>query len=283
MRRIRIDFYIAFIVAFSIGVLFNFCAGKVIDVLEDKSHERVYSDTEIGAAAGEGTPVVSSIEEMMEEEYFTCYVSGSMLVETVYYNSKSYRIYTLASGESVLVDEYFYHTYYDHNKDEDNTFHGSYKVLPVGRVIKKQLEDELIYKINEKGYELTDTSFYIDMHGDFKDFSRDHFESIALNISFAVGFIIFLLIRYIMIVSGLFPALFPLRFLRSWKKYIIYYGVVYYGEGIDKISALRKQGDLTNAAFEFSKLAEVSQEEAVKAMEYWREIYGEGILNIREE
>lgn len=52
MRRVRIDFAIAFAAAFGIGALVNFGAGKVIDVLEEKSKEIVYSDTETGAAAG---------------------------------------------------------------------------------------------------------------------------------------------------------------------------------------------------------------------------------------
>lgn len=278
MRRIRIDFYIAFVVAFGVGIFFNFCAGKVIDGLEDKSREKVYSDTKIGAAAGEGTPVVSSIEEMMKEEYFTCHVKSSIITDSVYYDGKVYHIYDLVSGETVLVDENFYNSYFSSDNDNNSMYNDSYLVLPVGRVVKEPLADELVNLIKEEGYELTDTSFYIDMRGEFKDFSRDNYEQAASVISFIVGFTVFLLVRYLMILSGVFPPVFPLRFLKSWKRYIIYYGVLYYGENVNKIIALHKQEDFEKAASEFSGLTGISREEALIAMEYWDDIYGEGII-----
>lgn len=95
-----------------------------------------------------------------------------------------YHIYTLESGEKVLVDEYFYNSYYDHDKDDHSMFPDSYEVLPVGRVIKGELDEELIEKLEEEGYQLSDTSFYVDMRGEFKDFSREDCEETAGVISF---------------------------------------------------------------------------------------------------
>lgn len=153
-----------------------------------------------------------------------------------------YHIYTRESGEKVLVDEYFYNSYYDHDKDDHSMFPDSYEVLPVGRVIKGELDEELIEKLEEEGYQLSDTSFYVDMRGEFKDFSREDCEETAGVISFFAGAVIFCLIRYVTIASGLFPPVIPLRFLPTWRKYIVYYGVIYYGDSIKRIISMRKEG-----------------------------------------
>lgn len=283
MKRIRIDFAIALVVAVGIGALVNFGAGMVIDALEEKSGEVVCSDTEIGAAAGKGTPVVSSIAEMMEEDYFTLHIEYSFSTDTVYYDDTFYHIYELESGEVVLVDEYYYNTAIQSDEEDTSLIPDSYRVLPVGRVVRKQLDDELIRRVEEEGCTLTDTSFYIDMRGKFGYFSREDYEEKAETVSFLAGLISFFLIRYLMIASGIFPPVFPLRFLKSWKRFVIYYGVIYYGDNMKQILALRKQGKLEEAAYEFSRLAEMDVEEARTVMELWPEIYGEGILRIKKE
>lgn len=283
MKRIRIDFAIAFLVAFGVGALVSFGAGKVIDRLEEKSEEVVYSDTEIGAAAGKGTPVAYDISDMMEEEYFTVHLKerGSRL-DAIYYNKTIYSIYELDSGEVVLVDENSYSSYYDYDEDDTSFFRDSYLVLPVGRVVMGQLDDEMIEKVEEKGYTLTDTSFYIDMRGDFEDFSREDYEDKAELLSFGAGLIAFFLIRYLMIASGVFSPVIPLRFLKSWKQFVNYYGIIYYGDGVKQIVALRKKGNMDEAAYAFSKLVGVDVEEAQMAMQFWSEIYGEGILKVKK-
>lgn len=40
---------------------------------------------------------------------------------------------------------------------------------------------------------------------------------------------------------------------------------------------------MADAAYEFSKLAEISEEEAAEAMDYWNEISGEGILHVKKD
>lgn len=56
-------------------------------------------------------------------------------------------------------------------------------------------------------------------------------DSMLLGVlSFIIGTVIFFLIRYVLIASGLCPPLFPLRFLPRWKRFISYYGIVYYDE-----------------------------------------------------
>lgn len=292
MRQTGIEFIAAFLAAFGIGAFINFGAGKVIDVLEERSEEMVYSDYEVGAAAGEGTPVVTSISEMMEEKYFTFHVTDIGWSNSIYYDGTVYDIRTMESGEKVLTDEYFYNSYYDSDEQEEVWINDNftiiksserYKVLPVGRVVKGKLDDALIKKLEDEGYQLSDTSFYVDMRGDFRDFSREECEAAAEGISFLVGIIVFFLIRYVMIASGVFLPIIPLRFLPTWRKYVVYYGIVYYGDSIKKIISLRKEGRMEEAAYEFSKLAEIDEEEAAEAMEYWNEILGEGILHIKKE
>lgn len=282
MTRIRIDFAVAFVVAFGVGALVNSGSEKVIDRLEEKSEERVYSDTEIGAAAGEGTPVAYDIADMMEEECFTVHLKEGRSVAALYDKGTYYKIYQLDSEEIVLVDEYFHHSYYDHDKDDTSLIPESYQVMPVGRVVRGQLDDRLIKKIEEKGYTLTDTSFYIDMRGKFKDFSRESSENKAFLATFGAGMAAFALIRYLMIASGVFSPVIPMRFLKSWKRYVNYYGIIYYGDEVKQIVALRRKGKMDEAAFEFSKLTGADEEEAQMAMRFWPEIYGEGILKIQK-
>lgn len=282
MKRIRIDFAIAFLVAFGVGALVSFGAGKVIDRLEEKSEEMVYSDTKIGAAADKGTPVAYDISDMMEEDCFTVHLKEGRSLDSLYYDKTYYHIYELDSEEVVLVDEYFHNSYYDHDEDDTSFFPDSYEVLPVGRVVMGQLDDELIKMIEEKGYTLTDTSFYIDMRGDFEDFSREDYEDKAELLSFGAGLIAFFLIRYLMIASGVFSPVIPLRFLKSWNRFVNYYGIIYYGDEVKQIVALRKKGKMDEAAYKFSKMVGVDVEEAQMAMQFWSEIYGEGILKVKK-
>lgn len=282
MARIRIDFAIAMIVAFGAGALVNFGAGKAIDVMEEKSKEKVVSDSEIGAAAGAGTPVADSISDMMKEDYFTAHIEDGKDLDSLYYDGVYYQIYELDSGEVVLADENYHNAQYDHDEDDTSMFPDIYRVLPVGRVVMRELDEGLIEAVEEKGYTLTDTSFYIDMRGAFKDFSREEWEGRAELLSFAVGFAVFLLIRYLMIASGVFPPVFPLRFLKSWKRYVNYYGILYYGDEVKQIVELRKKGKMDEAAYEFSKLVGVDEEEAQMAMRFWPDIYGEGILKVKK-
>lgn len=110
-------------------------------------------------------------------------------------------------------------------------------------------------------------------------YQREELELTAQYGSFFVGLAVFLVFRYLMLASGLFPPLFfPLRFLPSWKKYILYYGVLYYDENVDKICALYNKGKIAEAAYEFSTLAGIDLQEAQQAMGFWKRIYGEGIL-----
>lgn len=279
MSKIRIDFAIALIVAYGVGALVNYGTDKVIDRLEEKSEEMVYSDTEIGAAAGKGTPVVNSISEMMEEDYFTFHIDG-FSYDSFYYKGVYYHIYELPSGESILVDEYYPNAYYDSDEDDTSFFPESYRVFPVGRVVKGQLSDGILKKVDEEGCTLTDTSFYVDMRGDFEYFSREEYENKAMLLYFGAALAAFFLTRYLMIASGLFSPVFPLRFLKSWKRFVNYYGIIYYGDEVKQIAALRKKGKMDEAAYEFSKLVGVDEEEAEMAILNWSEIYGEGILKV---
>ena len=88
------------------------------------------------------------------------------------------------------------------------------------------------------------------------------------------------LFRYILIASGIFSPLIPLRFLKKWKRFIIYYNTIYYDENIKQILDYRKQGKMEEAAREFCRLADTEMEEAMEAMDIWDEIYGEGILQM---
>lgn len=278
--QIRIDFAIPMVIAFGVGALVNFGGGKVLDSMEEKTKEVVYSDSQIGAAPTENVPVVSSIEEMMEEDYFTFHVTDDLVVNnSAYYDGTVYNLYELESGEQVVVDEYYLHSYYDHDDSDSSWWPDTYQVLPIGKVVQKPLPDELIDKFSENGYTITDTSFYVDMRGKFKDFSRDTYETKLEILSFLVGFIVFLGIRYVLIASGIFPPLFPLRFLRKWKKYIIYYGIIYYDENIEQILAYRKQGKYEEAAVEFAKLTNAPIIQAREAMNIWDDLYGEGIMH----
>lgn len=280
MRRVPIDFAIPMVIAFGVGALVNFGGGKVIDSMEEKSKIEVYSDSQIGAAPSENVPVVSNISEMMEEDYFTFHVFDRFhdLNSSVYYEGTIYDVYEMESGELVVVDDYYIHSYYDHDEEDTSMWPDSYLVMPIGRVVNEPLDDELIAKFKENGYTPTDTSFYIDMRGDFKEFSRDDMENKVENLSFLVGFIVFGIIRYLMIASGVFPPLFPLRFLKKWKKFIVYYGIIYYDENIEQILAYRKQGLYNEAAEEFSKLTNAPIYQAREAMNAWDDLYGEGIL-----
>ena len=246
MAKIRIDFALPVIVAFGIGSLVHIGGGKVIDHIEEQDRQIVYSDTEIGAAASKKVPVVSSISEMMEEEYFTVHIEGlSSGINCVYHEGTIYTVYELESGEKILVDEYYINSYFDHDESDSSWFSEPYQVLPIGQVIDEPLDTDLIAKLEEEDLTVTDTSFYVDMRGDFKDFSRDDCEQTLEYICFGVGAVAFLCIRLLMITSGLFAPLFPLRFMKKWKKFIAYYGMIYYDdERIDKIIACRKKKDI---------------------------------------
>ena len=279
MRKLRIDFAIPLVVAFGVGALINSLGGRVIDSMEADSEITVYSDSEIGAAATDNVPVVSSIDEMMEEDYFTFYVDKySSFSNSIYYEGTIYDAYEMESGEYVVVDDYYQHSDY---KSNGNWSTDLYMVLPIGQVIHKPLDQELIDQFEEAGYTLSDTSFYVDMRGDFKEFSRDNCESILEGICFFIGFIIFLLIRFLLIASGLFPPLFPLRFLKSWKKFVVYYGIIYYDdEIIERILACRKKGQFDEAAEAFCELTNASLAESKAVMNKWSDFYGEGILTM---
>lgn len=278
MTKARIDFAIPFIAAFAVGALVNFVGGKVFDQMETQSEEIVYSDSKIGAAASENVPVVSSIAEMKEQDYFTFHTDSTD--DYIYYDGTFYDIYELESGEVVLVNEYIKHKIYVAGESEAWWLDDGYIVMPIGKIVDEPLSSELLAEIEANGYTLTDTSFYIDMTGNFGTFDREKYEGKLQVLSFLIGLIVFFAIRYLMISSGLFPPLFPLRFLKSWKKYILYYGVIYYGEEVDLIIALRKQKNFDAAAHEFAKLANIKLFDAQKAIiNKWDEIYGEGILH----
>lgn len=279
MRRIRIDFAIAMVVAFAVGALVNFGGGKVIDSMEVKSEEMVYSDTLIGAAPTENVPVVSSIAEMMEEERFTfhLYYHTTDLGASAYYDGTVYDVCELPSGELVVIDDYFMHI--DIERPEDSWMSTDYyQIMPIGQVVHEPLAEELISEFAENGYTITDTSFYVDMRGDFEEFDREEWEGKIEGYSFLAGFIVFLIIRYIMIASGIFPPVFPLRFLKKWKRYVVYYGILYYGDSVKEILRFRKQGNYEEAAGEFSRLTGATLEESRAAMNNWNELYGEGIV-----
>ncbi|MBQ4524035.1 MAG: hypothetical protein IJA10_13955 [Lachnospiraceae bacterium] len=289
MRRITIDFAIPFIVAGAFAALTNFIGDKWIDKIEEKSNDVVYSDSIIGAAATDDVPVVSSIEEMMEEDCFTIHNYDSFIGihDSAYYNGVIYDIVKLESGEYVLVDAYTNHIDYRHQKESKGSVsYDDYRVFPVGKVVHKEIPDELIEKFEKSGYYLTDTSFYVDMHGIFKYLSWDGWEQFPYLIRYCISplvfIIVFIIVRYLMIASGLFSPLIPLRFLKKWKHFIVYYNVIYYDENIKKILDYRKQGKMEEAAKEFSILTNVSIEEAREAMKIWNDIYGEGILPMLE-
>lgn len=277
MHKTRIDFAIPFIIAFAIGALVNFIGGKAIDKMEVQSEEVVYSDSKIGAAATEEVPVVSSIAEMKEKDYFTFHTESSD--DYIYYNGICYDIYELESGESVLVNEYYKHKVYASDDSANWWEYDTYIIMPIGKIVSTPLESGLLAELKDNGYTVTDTSFYIDMTGDFEMFNREKCESKLSVICFLVGLVVFFFVRYLMIASGLFPPLFPLRFLKRWKKYITYYGVIYYGKEVDQIAALYKQRNLDAAAQEFATLANIRLRYAKDAINMWNEIYGEGILH----
>lgn len=281
MRRIHLDFAIPVLAAMGIGAVVHIGGEKVIDYMEEQSKTIVYSDTEIGAAATKSVPVVSSIAEMKEEDYFTIHIeelsSGDV---SVYYEDTFYTVYELESGEKVLVDEYYINSYFDHDESDQSWFPDSYEVLPIGQIIYQPLDEALIAKLKEKDTTLTDTSFYVDMRGDFERFSREDHEQTLEYICFGVGAIVLIFVRFLMVSSGLFSPFIRPRFLKSWKKFIVYYGIIYYDENIDKIIAYRKQNDMEAAAYEFSKLTNTYMDEAREAMKHWNSIYGEDFLSV---
>ena len=59
------------------------------------------------------------------------------------------------------------------------------------------------------------------------------------------------------------------------------YGIIYYGDEVKQIVELRRMGKMDEAAYEFSKLVGVDDEEAQMAMRFWQDIYGEGILKVK--
>ena len=112
---------------------------------------------------------------------------------------------------------------------------------------------------------------------------RANYGGIVQCVGIFAGVTVFFLVRYLMIASGAFPPVFPLRFLPSWKRFINYYGVIYYDDNVNKICTLYKKGKMAEAAYEFSVLVGIDIREAEQAMGFWFRIYGEGIiLNSRE-
>lgn len=104
-------------------------------------------------------------------------------------------------------------------------------------------------------------------------------DSMLLGVlSFIIGTVIFFLIRYVLIASGLCPPLFPLRFLPRWKRFISYYGIIYYDENVEQIFKYYNQKNYEAAALEFSKLTNTDIIEARNAINLWDSITGEGIL-----
>ena len=115
------------------------------------------------------------------------------------------------------------------------------------------------------------------------DLSMDVMEQLIMFVKFQVGIISFVVTRYILIASGVFQPLIPLRFLKKWKQFITYYNVIYYDENIKQILTYRKQGKMEEAAREFAILTNTGMEEAREAMKIWDSIYGEGILQIAKD
>ena len=110
------------------------------------------------------------------------------------------------------------------------------------------------------------------------DFSREDYEFKLELLCFGIGLVVFFLMRYVMIASGLFPPLFPLRFLKNWRWYISYYGVTYYGEEVDQITAYYKQNNMPAAAEAFARLTNTDICEAREAINMWYAISGEGLV-----
>lgn len=152
----------------------------------------------------------------------------TVLNASAYYDGTVYDVCELPSGELVVVDDYFMHIYIE-SPDDFWASTDFYQIMPVGQVVHEPLAAELVQEFADNGYAITDTSFYVDMRGDFEEFDREEWEGKMEGISFLIGFIVYLIIRYLMIVSGIFPPLFPPRFLKKWKRYVVYYGILYYG------------------------------------------------------
>ena len=293
MRRIPIDFAIAFVIAFAIGSLINFGADKYIKSKENEEVEVEYSSTKPGAAAEKTVPVISSIDEMMNEKVFTFHTDSFLSdYKIIFADDNMYYLVPLPYGETVLIDLYFDHVCleYDTSGDEDSDEpyfsrtprlnRDLYSVMPVGKVVKEPLSAETLEVLEQRGLQVTDPSFYIDMRGEYKDFDAEAFQMKAGMVSALAGIAVYLLVRWLMIASGLFAPLFPLRFMRKWKRYVIYNGILYYDENIKEIHRLHKQGNINAAAQEFCRLTNTDMDEAMMAMGYWKELYGEGILHI---
>lgn len=168
-KRKPVDFLIPFFVAAFFVIVTNFLGGKWVDAMEKKADEDVYSDFEIGAAATKNVPVVSSIEEMMQEDHFTFHITETLnyFDSSTYYEGDVYDLVKLDSGELVVVVDYYPHINYDSDEgDEDEEWfitHDVYAVYPIGRVIHKPLPQKIIDDFTKNGYTLSDTSFYVDM------------------------------------------------------------------------------------------------------------------------
>lgn len=285
VQKLRIDFVIPFLIAFAICSLINFSADQYIKNKENTKVEVEYSDSKPGAAADKTVPVVTSIDEMMKEQVFTFHMDSFLNDYKIIHSfGKPYYVFTLPSKETILIDLYFDHICWESEqigeKEEYSPIINSqvYTIMPVGKVVKEPLSARTLEALEQKGLQLTDTSFYVDMHGDYETFDAKALKAKVNIINGLVGIAVFLLIRWLMIASGMFPPLFPLRFLKSWKRFIIYNGILYYDENIKEIHELHKQENINAAAQEFCKLTGVNMEEAIQAMRCWKGLYREGIL-----
>lgn len=208
MTKIRYDVFICLLIVGLLCVAANSLANRYIDKKEaDTTEEKEIPASEIAGKADDTIPIVSSVADMEKQSRFTVQLEDSG--EFIYAEGQSWRILKLESGETVLADVYSPSIQF---VDRENNMWESDALFPVGRLVEKQLSQEILDAVEDKGETLSVTDCYIDMaDGNNKTFDADTFKNNFNIIVTIVAVAVFILLHTLGVKIGIFPSFIPRR------------------------------------------------------------------------
>lgn len=211
MVKMRYDLFICFFIACLLLVSINAVGDHYIDKkTEQSTEEKVISADEIGGQADDSIPIVTSIAEMKEQDRFTLqYDDDYECDDYIYADGQIWSLLELPSGENVVADIYTYSIQYIY---DDDSMWDYTKLFPVGKLVEKDISQEMIDAAAEEGYELSATDCYIDMaNGNNKQFDPAISQAVTYILMIVIPVAAFILIHILGVKIGIFPPIIPRR------------------------------------------------------------------------
>ncbi len=211
MRRrvLPFDIWLCLALAF----LISMGTGKVAQVVAQTQYEKAAEKHqpiagEIGGPAGETLVRAQSVEELLSHDTFTVVSPGIEFRNRGggYYEGKYFHALTLPSGELVAA----WINSDSIQEEGGNDYYSSDKILPVGRLVYADLEENQTFLDQiEYSEPLSRHDFYVDMVGETAMLAEDQVNEVSTLLTQLITIVIFAPIFH-MIGSklGLWPAYF---------------------------------------------------------------------------